>query len=136
MTQRRAPKWLITEAVLAIHKMLIAEHGGAAELHDRGLLESALARPKNLHGYADPKPTLAQLAAAYAFGIAKNHPFVDGNKRVAFTASVVFLETNGQIFSASEAEVVAMFEGLAAGRINEDDLAAWFASNTARKRVG
>ncbi|MFC1610663.1 type II toxin-antitoxin system death-on-curing family toxin [Myxococcota bacterium] len=132
MTKRKQPKWLLNEAVLAIHKMLIAEHGGTAEVRDRGLLESALARPKNLHGYENPKPSLARLAASYAFGIAKNHPFVDGNKRVALTASAVFLEINGRTLTASEAEAVVMVEGLAAGSISEEELAAWFEENTER----
>ena len=126
MTKRKTPKWLLIAAVLAMHKMLIAEHGGAAEVRDRGLLESALARPENLFAYERPKPSLARLAASYAFGIAKNHPFVDGNKRVALTASAVFLEINGQTLTATEAEAVVVFSGVAAGTIEEDELAAWF----------
>ena len=92
MSSPAEPKWLLLEAVLAMHKLLITEHGGASEVRDRSLLESALARPHNLFGYEDPKPSLSRLAASYAFGIAKNHPFVDGNKRVALTAAAVFLE--------------------------------------------
>ena len=108
MTKREEPKWLLTEAVLAMHKMLVAEHGGAVEVRDQGLLESALARPKNLHCYENPEPSLARLAASYAFGIGKTLPFVDGNKRVALTASAVFLEINGQTLTASEAEAVVI----------------------------
>ncbi len=129
MTKRQEPKWLLVDAVLAMHKMLIAEHGGAAELRDRGLLESALARPQNLFGYEDPKPSLTRLAASYAFGIAKNHPFVDGNKRVALTAAAVFLEIHGQTLGAAEADAVITFERLAAGELDETELGKWFDDN-------
>ena len=128
MTKRKEPRWLLAEVVLAIHKMLIAEHGGTGEVRDRGLLESALARAKNLHSYE--KPSLARLAATYAFGIAKNHPFVDGNKRVALTAAAVFMEINGLTFDAAEAEVVAVFRDLAAGKITEDELTVWLEKNS------
>ena len=98
----------------------------------QGLLESALARPKNLHGYETPKPPLARLAASYAFGLAKNHPFVDGNKRVALTASAVFLEINGYTLTATEAEAVVIFECLAAGGLSEEGLAKWSKKNTTK----
>lgn len=129
MSSLAEPRWLLLEAVLAMHKLLIAEHGGASELRDRGLLESALAQPQNLFGYEDPKPSPSRLAASYAFGIAKNHPFVDGNKRVALTAAAVFLEINGASLQASEAETVAVFRDLASGAIDEDELILWFDQN-------
>ncbi len=99
-----------------------------AGLRDAGALESALARPRNLVAYG--KPSVHELAAAYAFGIARNHPFVDGNKRTAFVASVVFLETNGWSFTASEEDVVVTFLALAAGGLTQDRLAKWFVANT------
>lgn len=130
MTKPKEPKWLSVDAVLAMHKMLIAEHGGATDVRDRGMLESALARAKNLYGYENPKPSLARLAASYAFGIAKNHPFVDGNKRAALTATAVFLEINGCTLEAAEAEAVAVFRDLAAGKIDEEELAVWLDENS------
>lgn len=130
MTEPKEPQWLLVEAVLAMHKMLIAEHGGTSEVRDRGLLDAALARPQNLFAYEDPKPPLTRLAASYAFGIAKNHPFVDGNKRVALTAAAVFLEINGASLDANEAEAVAVFRDLAGGILGEDELAVWLNKNT------
>ena len=113
--------------------MLIAEDGGTAEMRDRGLLESALARPQNLFGYEKPKPSLTRLAASYAFGLAKSHPFVDGNKRVALTATAVFLEINGWSLQADEAEAVNVFLDLAAGKLGEDDMAVWLEQNTRKQ---
>jgi death-on-curing protein len=126
MSKPKEPRWLLTDAVITMHRMLVAEHGGSPILRDRGLLESALARPKNLFAYEKPRPTLAHLAAAYAFGIVKDHPFVDGNKRVALTAAAVFLEINGATFASREAEIVIVFRNLAAGGMSEGKLAAWF----------
>ena len=123
---KNTPKWLLTDAVITMHKMLVAEHGGSPILRDRGLLESALARPKNLFAYGKTKPTLPTLAAAYAFGIVKDHPFVDGNKRAALTAAAVFLEVNGATLDASEAEAVIVFRNLAAGGMSEKELVEWF----------
>ena len=122
---------MLVDAVISMNKMLIAEHGGSSGLRDRGLLESALARPKNLFAYVKPKPTLSTLAAAYAFGIVKNHPFLDGNKRVALTAAAVFLEVNGATLEACEAETVVVFRSLAAGRMKEKELATWFQQHVA-----
>jgi death-on-curing protein len=119
--------WLDRRDVEAFHAMQIAEFGGLAGLRDAGALESALARPLNLVAYG--KPSLFELAAAYAFGIARNHPFVDGNKRTAFVASVVFLEINGRSFRASEEDVAVTFLALAAGEMTEARLAKWFAAN-------
>jgi death on curing protein len=129
MTKGKEPKWLLSDAVIAMHRMLVAEHGGSPGLRDRGLLESALARPRNRFAYAKSRPTLPTLAAAYAYGIVKNHPFVDGNKRVALTAATVFLEVNGATLKASEAEIVVVFRNLAAGGMSEREMASWFRSN-------
>lgn len=119
--------WLERRDVEAFHATQIAEFGGLAGLRDAGALESALARPLNRVAYG--KPSLFELAAAYAFGIARNHPFVDGNKRTAFVASAVFLEINGRSFRASEEDVVVTFLALAAGEMTEARLAKWFAAN-------
>jgi death-on-curing protein len=135
MTKANEPKWLLTDAVITMHKMLVAEHGGSPILRDRGLLESALARPKNLFAYEKPRPTLAHLAAAYAFGIVKDHPFVDGNKRVALTAAAVFLEVNGATLDVSEAEAVIVFRNLAAGGMSEEELVEWFQKNITSPRA-
>lgn len=115
--------WLDVTDVTAYHAEQIAEHGGSEGLRDRGLLESALARPLNLAAYG--KPTVFELAAAYAFGIAKNHSFVDGNKRLAFVASVTFLELNGWKFVATEEDAAIAFLGLAGGKVTEQDLSRW-----------
>jgi death on curing protein len=120
--------WLERRDVEAFHATQIAEFGGLAGLRDAGGLESALARPRNLVAYG--KPTAFELAAAYAFGIAKNHPFLDGNKRTAFVTSIVFLELNGFSFRASEEDAVVTFLALAAGKMTEARLAKWFAANT------
>ncbi|MDJ0947913.1 MAG: type II toxin-antitoxin system death-on-curing family toxin [Alphaproteobacteria bacterium] len=121
------PIWVGRELALALQQELIAEYGGLAGVRDDGLLESALARPKQLFAYGDP--TLAGLAAAYAFGIARNHPFVDGNKRAALAVADVFLQLNGHEIVAPEVEAVAVFQDLAAGEIEEAELAAWIQSN-------
>lgn len=120
--------WLEKAAVPAIHDRQIAEHGGSAGARDEALLESALARPKQLHAYGDPEPDLADLAAALAHGIACNHPFLDGNKRTAHVAYRVFLALNGADLAATDEEkYVAMF-ALAQGKLTERDFAAWLRS--------
>lgn len=119
--------WVATAVVYAIHVAQIAEHGGADGIRDAGLLESALARPHNLAAYA--AADIAALAAAYAFGIARNHPFVDGNKRTAYVVSETFCRLNGLSVTASDAEAIATFLLLAEGSMTEDQLAAWFRSN-------
>ena len=121
------PVWLLREAVLAIHERLLAEFGGAAGVRDEGLLDSALGRPQNLYAYG--KPSMFDLAAAYAFGVVKNHPFVDGNKRTGFTIAVMFLERNGGTFTASEADATIQTLALAAGDRDESDYAAWLRAN-------
>ena len=117
-------KWVSLEAALAAHQEQIAEHGGGNGVRDTKLLESAMARPQNLAAYG--KPDLAALAAAYAFGIARNHPFVDGNKRTAAVVSETFLLRNGAWLGATDAELVVTFLALAAGELAEDELASWF----------
>ncbi len=117
--------WIAYNSVLAMHKRQIAEHGGTDGLRDEGLLLSALARPENLEAYVE-NVDLAALAASYAFGIAKNHPFLDGNKRTALVVAVTFLNLNGYDFDASSEETYTMFLGLAEGSISKDDLAVWF----------
>ncbi len=119
-----APVWVTEKLVLMVHDMLLAEHGGLSGIRDHGLLKSALAKPQQLYRYK-PKSSLYELATVYSFGLAKNHPFVDGNKRIAFTITAVFLELNGKILNAPEAEVVVFYEGLAGGKISEEALAKW-----------
>ena len=117
--------WLLEEAVTAIHHRQIAEHGGGEGLRDEGLLSSALARPKNLQAYGEAPPDLASLAAAYAYGIARNHPFVDGNKRTALVAARTFLILNGVDLEATQDDKVLTFLNLADGAISEEELADW-----------
>jgi death-on-curing protein len=105
--------------------MLLAEHGGSAGLRDKALLESALSRPKQRYLY-EPESTLFHLAASYSFGLIKNHPFVDGNKRVALAVGAIFLEINGLSLNAPEPETVIIFEQLASGDFSENELADWF----------
>lgn len=119
--------WLDRQTIDAIHEEQIAEHGGAAGLRDAGLLESALARPRNLFLYG--QNDLAAIAAAYAFGIVRNHPYIDGNKRTAFLAAYVFLEMNGMTFDATPEEVVVMTLGLASGEVEEADYANFLRMN-------
>jgi len=118
------PIWVLDEVVIAIHKRQLAEHGGTVGVRDAGLLASALARPKHLFAYEN-EVTLAQLAAAYAFGIARNHPFVDGNKRTAFVVAMLFLRLNGYTIAASQEEKYQTFLALAEGHIDEAVLATW-----------
>ena len=119
-------RWLSTAAVQAIHGEQLAEHGGAAGSRDHSLLGSALARLRNLKAYADPCPDMAALAAAYAFGIIRSHPFVDGNKRVGFVAAATFLLLNGHDLEVAEQEVVRTVLAVTAGTLDEPTLADWF----------
>ena len=121
-------RWLSERGVLATHAEQIAEHGGAPGVRDRGLLDSALARPRNLAAYGEP--SVFRLAAAYAFGIARNHPFVDGNKRTALVAAATFLLLNGYELAAPEVEAVEVFLRLADGSVDEGALAAWLERNS------
>ena len=118
------PIWLSTELVQAMHLRQLSEHGGGAGIRDLGLLDSALQRPLNKAAYGEVE--LADLAAAYAYGIARNHPFIDGNKRTALVASFTFLYLNGCVMNSSQIENVQTFLALAAGTLSEDQLAAWF----------
>lgn len=122
--------WLLEEAIRAIHSRQISEHGGSPGIRDEGLLLSALARPQHLSAYVDPPPDLAALAASYAFGIARNHPFIDGNKRVALVAARTFLLINGADMVASQEEKYITFLHLAEGILSEDELAAWIRGRT------
>lgn len=120
--------WVSETAAFAIHAEQIAEHGGGQGLRDKGLLQSALSRPQNLHAYGNPD--LPALAASYAFGIARNHPFVDGNKRTAAVIAETFLFLNGLALRADNAEVVLTILALAAGDLEEDVLAQWLRDNS------
>lgn len=115
--------WLSRQFVIAVHDEQLAEHGGAPGIRDENLLESALARPLNRAGYSDPD--IAELAALYALGVARNHPFVDGNKRTAFASMVAFLSLNGAPLMADEVDVVITMLGMAAGDISDDEFIAW-----------
>ncbi|WP_263350173.1 type II toxin-antitoxin system death-on-curing family toxin [Acidicapsa acidisoli] len=123
------PIWVQQRVVIAAHEESLAEHGGPSGIRDLGMLESALARPKNLFAYSETEPSLERMAAAYAFGIATNHPFVDGNKRTALIASITFLRLNGIRIEADKAETYLTFYGLAAGTITEEQLTEWFVRN-------
>ena len=118
-------QWIQKRFVLAIHERQIAEHGGDSGVRDETLLESALARPQQLYAYGDPPPDLADLAASLAFGIARNHPFVDGNKRTSAVACEAFLRLNGALLDANDAELYPVYLALAAGQLTEQDFAAW-----------
>jgi death on curing protein len=121
------PVWLTVELIIDIHDEQLREFGGPSGLHDRALLESALARPLNKFGYGTTD--LGDLAAAYAFGLARNHAFVDGNKRIAFLAMVTFLGLNDIEFVVPEAEAVVMMVAVAAGEVSEESLARWIGDN-------
>jgi death-on-curing protein len=121
------PEWLTMDIVIDVHGEQLALFGGGSGIRDGGLLESALARPINKYAYGESD--LAALAASYAFGIARNHPFVDGNKRAAFASIIVFLGLNGIDFDAPPAGATAMMYALASGEIGEDGFARWIADN-------
>src|ERR1700694_1409454 len=122
--------WLLEETVIAIHYRQISEHGGGEGLRDEGLLSSALARPKNLLAYTTPRPDLATLAAAYAYGIARDHPVVDGHTRTALVVARTFLIVNGVDLEATQDEKYLTFLELAKGTLTEEQLADWI-----RKRI-
>lgn len=127
----KEPIWVLNETVQAIHSLLIAEHGGGSGVRDTALLDSALCRAKQRFTY-EPKSSIFNIAAAYSFGIAKNHPFIDGNKRTAFTVGVLFLELNGYSLHASEPNAAVTFENLASGHFTENELEKWFEENSAK----
>jgi len=122
------PFWIDVDVVLAIHDEQLAEHGGQAGVRDRGLLESALARPRNQ--FACGETSLPRLAASYAFGVSRNHPFLDGNKRTSLVVAELFLDLNGLDLTASDEACVTTFLRLAAGELGEDDLARWIEANS------
>jgi death on curing protein len=124
--------WVRQDVVLALHDEQIAEHGGLSGIRDPALVESALARPLNLAAYGEPDA--ADLAAAYAFGLARNHPFADGNKRSAAVVALTFLLLNGVAFEITEAELVVMTLALAAGDLTEDEVARWFRDHIVPQR--
>ena len=124
MPSNAEPRWITKAGLLILHEDSIREHGGSRGMRDDGLLKSALARPRNVALYQE-HVTLAQLAAAYAFGIAKNHPFIDGNKRAAFLAMNLFLEKNGWQLVATEVDATLTMLNLAAGELDESALAYW-----------
>jgi death on curing protein len=121
-------RWLDREIILAIHEEQLAQHGGGVGIRDEGLMDSALARPFNLAAY-NHEADLAALAAAYAYGIARNHPFIDGNKRTAYVAMELFLIDHGVVLTAEDGDAVLTFLALASGELAEDDLADWIRSN-------
>lgn len=125
------PRWLLQSVIEIIHDMQIAEHGGVEGVRDKGLLNSALLRPKNLFEYE--QTGLFGLAAAYASSLVRNHPFVDGNKRTAFLAAYTFLSINGVDFQATEADATAMVIALAAGDVEEAKFAKWLECNSTKR---
>lgn len=124
------PIWILQNVVYAIHRRQIAEHGGLEGVRDHGLLESALTRPQNIYYFKQPTPNIAELGAAYAYGIVSNHPFIDGNKRTAFVVCRLFLMLNGVGLFASESQKYQIFMQLAAGEISENELASWIARHS------
>jgi len=128
----KEPHWVPVEAVRAMHLELLAEHGGLPGVRDLNLLESALARPKNLWAYENP--TMVELAAAYGFGLAKNHPFADGSKRIALAAVDAFLGMNGYDLVVPEAEAADTIRRLAAGTLIQSELAGWLKKYTRKVR--
>jgi death on curing protein len=130
---RSEPRWVSRLVVDAIQTELLLAHGGLPGLRDRDLLESALARPRQRLAY-DPAADLAALTAAYGFGLARNHAFKDGNKRIAFVTMAVFLGLNGFQFTATETEVVTTIVALASGTVSEDELADWIRQHTQVRR--
>lgn len=123
------PRWISKKALLLLHEESLAEFGGARSLRDERLLESALARPRNTHAY-NSAATLAELAASYGYGVAKNHAFVDGNKRAAFLCIGLFLAVNGYRLTAPQVDAIETMLSVAAGTMTEDALALWIAQNS------
>jgi death on curing protein len=123
--------WIDSELALAFHSLQISEHGGSDGVRDLGLLESALARPLNIHAY-EPDAEIQKLAAAYCFGIVKNHPFIDGNKRTGYVVMETFLLLNGYALNATPEEKYLTIIALAEGSISEDDLVTWLKDHVVR----
>jgi death-on-curing protein len=128
--------WLNAEVSLAVHEAQLAEHGGAVGTRDKGLFESALSRPQNLAAYrlqTGDEPDVADFAAAYGYGISRNHPFIDGNKRTGFVAAELFLALNGRTLHADDADCVLTMLAVASGDITEADFAAWLRQHAQAK---
>lgn len=123
--------WISDKVALAIHDEQLAEHGGASGVRDLGLLESAIARPLNLASYGEPDT--AELGATYAIAIARNHPFIDGNKRTAFMAMVLFLDLNGMRFEPPDGEAVLTMLGLASGQVTDEAFTGWVRTNASER---
>lgn len=119
-------RWVRRDLVYAVHDMQLARHGGLAGLRDQNLVESALSRPEQLHTYGQPPPDAAQLAAAYAYGLARNHGFSDGNKRTAWVVARVFLADNAIELAFSEIDAIHTMQAVASGTLDEQQLAVWF----------
>ena len=129
----KEPRWISREAFLLLHEASLAAHGGASGIRDEGLLDSALTRPVNRHLY-EPGTDIPALAASYGFGIAKNHPFVDGNKRAAFGAAGLFLLLNGLELIATEAEAIVTVLNLASSELTEAEFANWIRKNSVQRQ--
>lgn len=127
------PTWVPLGVVLRVHDRQIADHGGAAGMRDQTLLEGALARPVNLATYGNP--SIAELAAAYSFGISKGHAFIDGNKRTAFVTAFTFMRLNGYVYCPEPDEGVRMMEDIASGDVSESRFAAWLETNAVRSNA-
>ncbi|MGA2021354.1 MAG: type II toxin-antitoxin system death-on-curing family toxin [Candidatus Sulfotelmatobacter sp.] len=127
----KTPKWVDRRALVLLHGETLAEHGGLPGLRDSGALDASLARPRHLHAY-EPESDLPRLAAAYGFGVVRNHPFNDGNKRAGFLAIGLFLARNGRELTADPVEAIAVILRLADGKMKELDLAEWIRQNLSR----
>ncbi len=123
------PRWISTKALLLLHEESLSEFGGARGLRNEGLLESALARARNTHAY-NSTATLAELAASYCYGVAKNHAFMDGDKRAAFLCVGLFLAINGYRLTASQVDAIKTMLAISSGTITESELALWIAQNS------
>jgi len=126
----KEPTWVLREVVLLLHEQSLAQFGGSTGVRDEGLMDSALGKPQNLYAYG--KPSLFELAASYAFGLVKNHPFIDGNKRAGFVVAVLFIELNGYRFQATEVDAALRTLALAAGGMTETAYADWLKANSKR----
>jgi death on curing protein len=124
----KRPKWIDPRALVLLQGETLADHGGLAELRDEAALEAALARPRHVHNY-EPASDIARLAASYGFGIVRNHPFDDGNKRAGFLAIGLFLACNGKMLTADPVEAIAVILRLAEGKLTEPELAGWIRQN-------
>lgn len=127
---KKEPQWVLRETVLLLHHQSLAEHGGTAGIRDEGLLDSALGKPMNLFAYGEP--ALFDLAASYVYGLVKNHPFLDGNKRIGFVTGALFLALNGYKLVANETDAAIRTLALAAGEMTEKAYAAWLETNSKR----